>query len=249
MQPDRFTINSQEAIQAAQRLAEERHNPQTTPEHLLAVLLEQDAGVVVSVLRKVGVDPAAVRQALAPGLDSLPTLSGATEPAGGWSELTQILRDRLALALTLVLPCILLFLMGTSIALKVGGLPIIVQDFDDSAASRDFIATFRNSLSFHVVSWPVQERPERAFSRNHARAALIIPRHFGRDLLRGVNTPVQMLIDASDSNTATLASGDASQIVRAYNELQAGATRGAPASTIARYERSTRSQRLSRSIA
>ena len=41
MQPDRFTIKSQEAIQAAQRLADERRNPQTTPEHLLAVLLEQ----------------------------------------------------------------------------------------------------------------------------------------------------------------------------------------------------------------
>jgi len=93
MQPDRFTIKSQEAIQAAQRLADERHNPQTTPEHLLAVLLEQDAGVVVPVLRKLGVDPAAVRQSLAAGLEALPTLSGAAEPAGGSSELTQILRD------------------------------------------------------------------------------------------------------------------------------------------------------------
>jgi ATP-dependent Clp protease ATP-binding subunit ClpB len=95
MQPDRFTIKSQEAIQAAQRLADERRNPQTTPEHLLAVLLEQDAGVVVPVLRKLGVDPAAVRQALGPALDSLPTISGtgASEPAGGSSEITQVLRD------------------------------------------------------------------------------------------------------------------------------------------------------------
>jgi ATP-dependent Clp protease ATP-binding subunit ClpB len=95
MQPDRFTIKSQEAIQAAQRLADERRNPQTTPEHLLAVLLEQDAGVVAPVLRKLGVDPAAVRQALGPALDGLPTVSGAgaAEPAGGSSELTQVLRD------------------------------------------------------------------------------------------------------------------------------------------------------------
>ena len=35
MQPDRFTIKSQEAIQAAQTLADERRNPQVTPEHLL----------------------------------------------------------------------------------------------------------------------------------------------------------------------------------------------------------------------
>jgi ABC-2 type transport system permease protein len=143
-------------------------------------------------------------------------------------ELRQVLRDRLALALTLILPCVLLFLMGTSIALKVEGLPIIVQDFDDSAASRDFISAFRSSLSFHVVSWPVSERPDQAFLRNQARAALIIPEHFGRDLSRGVNTSVQMLMDATDSNTATIVSGDANQIVRAYNDEHSGATLAAP---------------------
>ena len=95
MQPDRFTIKSQEAVQAAQQLADERRNPQTTPEHLLAVLLEQEGGVVSPVLRKLGSDPAAVRQALGPGLDALPKLSGpaaSAEPAGGSSELVQILR-------------------------------------------------------------------------------------------------------------------------------------------------------------
>ena len=133
-------------------------------------------------------------------------------------ELTQILRDRLALALTLLLPCILLFLMGTSIALKVGGLPVIVQDLDDSAASRDFVAAFRSSLSFHVVSWPVAQQPQKAFLSNSARAALIIPERFGRNMARNTNAEVQLLIDASDSNTATLIAGDANQIVRAYNE-------------------------------
>src|SRR5205807_9713704 len=94
MQPDRFTIKSQEALQAAQRLADERRNPQTTPEHLLAVLLEQEGGIVAPVLRKLGADPAAVRQALGPALDALPTISaGAAEPAAGSSELVQILRD------------------------------------------------------------------------------------------------------------------------------------------------------------
>jgi ATP-dependent Clp protease ATP-binding subunit ClpB len=96
MQPDRFTIKSREAIEAAQRLADERRNPQTTPEHLLAILLEQDGGVVAPVLRKLGVDPAAVRQALGPALDAFPRLTtgtGTAEPAGGSTELTQVLRD------------------------------------------------------------------------------------------------------------------------------------------------------------
>jgi ATP-dependent Clp protease ATP-binding subunit ClpB len=93
MQPDRFTIKSQEALQAAQQLADQRHNPQTTPEHLLAVLLELDGGVVAPVLRKLGVEPAAVRQSIGVALEKLPRLSTAGEPAGGSGELTQILRS------------------------------------------------------------------------------------------------------------------------------------------------------------
>ena len=94
MQPDRFTIKSQEALQAAQRLADERHNPQTTPEHLLAVLLEQNEGIVAPVLRKLGVEPGTVRQALQPRLQSLPVARGTTpsEPAGGSTELANVLR-------------------------------------------------------------------------------------------------------------------------------------------------------------
>ena len=93
MQADRFTIKSQEALEAAQRLAAERRNPQTRPEHLLAVLLEQEGGVVVPVLRKLGVDPAAVRATLNPALEALPRLANVgNEPTGGSNELIEVLR-------------------------------------------------------------------------------------------------------------------------------------------------------------
>jgi ATP-dependent Clp protease ATP-binding subunit ClpB len=92
MQLDRFTIKSQEAIQAALALAQERRNPQATPEHLLAVLLEQSEGLVAPVLRKVGADPAAVRAAVNGALDALPTMSGPSGGSGPAEELIQVLR-------------------------------------------------------------------------------------------------------------------------------------------------------------
>ena len=93
MQADRFTIKSQEALQAAQRLAEGRGNPQLTPEHLLAVLLEQDAGVVVPVLEKLGAQLGSLRSQVNAALDELPTVSGeSSEPAGSSNELIQVLR-------------------------------------------------------------------------------------------------------------------------------------------------------------
>ncbi len=95
MQPDRFTIKSQEAIEAAQRLAAERGNPQATPEHLLAVLLEQEEGIVLPVLGKLGVQPEAVRGTVGQSLTALPKLSGGSsaEPTGASTELVQVLRD------------------------------------------------------------------------------------------------------------------------------------------------------------
>ena len=143
-------------------------------------------------------------------------------------ELIQILRDHLALALVLVLPMVILILLGTSISLTVSELPIVVQDLDGSSASRALVDAFRASNSLHVVSWLANKRPEEAFTSNQARAALIIPARFGRDVARGMNSPVQFLVDGSDSNTASLVTGDAQRIVRAYNENNAGALRPQP---------------------
>src|SRR3712207_1400398 len=93
MQPDRFTIKSQEAIAAAGRLAEQRRNPQATPEHLLAVLLEQDGGIVPAVLRKLGVGLEEIRGPLNAALDGLPTMGDGAEVSGQpSSELVQVLR-------------------------------------------------------------------------------------------------------------------------------------------------------------
>ncbi len=92
MQLDRFTIKSQEALQAAIRLAADRRNTEAAPQHLLIALLDQDGGLVGPVLRKVGADPAAVRSATGGELDRLPTITaGAREPATS-RELLDVLR-------------------------------------------------------------------------------------------------------------------------------------------------------------
>jgi ATP-dependent Clp protease ATP-binding subunit ClpB len=92
LQPDRFTIKSQEAIQAAQALADDRRNPQVTPEHLLSVLLEQGGGVVVPVLNKLGAGVEPIRADVNAALDAQPTLGEGGEPGGAGSELVAVLR-------------------------------------------------------------------------------------------------------------------------------------------------------------
>jgi ATP-dependent Clp protease ATP-binding subunit ClpB len=114
MQADRFTIKSQEALQAAVRVAEARRNPQVAPAHLLAVLLESGVessaapvgapaadfgvggagGVVLPVLAKLGISLAALRAETNRALDELPRLSDDSSTEGGQpsAELTAVLR-------------------------------------------------------------------------------------------------------------------------------------------------------------
>ncbi|MCE3266874.1 MAG: ATP-dependent chaperone ClpB, partial [Solirubrobacterales bacterium] len=80
MQQDRFTIKSQEAVAAAQRVASEHSNPEVAPVHLLAALLEQEDGVVVPVLQRLGRDPESMRQSIDAAIERLPTQSGNTSP-------------------------------------------------------------------------------------------------------------------------------------------------------------------------
>ncbi|MGD0482059.1 MAG: ABC transporter permease [Terracidiphilus sp.] len=148
-------------------------------------------------------------------------------------ELAQIVRDWRTLALALALPTVLLVLMSSALSLTVDELPIVVQDFDGSPASNEFIDAFRASITLKVVPWPVDKTAEDALASNAARAVLIIPSHFGRDMARGVNAPVQFLVDASDSNTAKLVSAYAGEITISYNQQGSG-TQAAPILTAIR---------------
>jgi len=141
-------------------------------------------------------------------------------------ELTQIVRDWRTLALALALPVFLLLLMSSALSLTVNELPIVVQDFDGSAASNSLVDAFRASITLKVVWWPVDKTAEEALASNAGRAVLIIPSHFGRDMARGVNAPVQFLVDASDANTAKLVSAYAGQITTSYNQLGSGTQTG-----------------------
>ncbi len=76
MNADRMTQRVQEALNAAYSLALAEHNPQTTPEHLLAAILDQDGGIAGPLLERAGADPKRVRAAAQAALAALPRLSG-----------------------------------------------------------------------------------------------------------------------------------------------------------------------------
>ncbi|MGZ6339259.1 MAG: ATP-dependent Clp protease ATP-binding subunit, partial [Candidatus Limnocylindrales bacterium] len=76
MQLDRFTQKAQEAVVAAQRLAEGLQSPVLDAEHLLAALLEPDDGVPAETLRRLGADVPALRAELAAALNRRARIQG-----------------------------------------------------------------------------------------------------------------------------------------------------------------------------
>jgi ABC-2 type transport system permease protein len=133
-------------------------------------------------------------------------------------ELTQLLRDPLALGLALVLPAALTAMLGTSISLTVTDIPMVIQDLDQTPLSRRYADAFRSSLTFRVVTLPPATSPEAMLYRGRARAALVIPERFEREIRRGRPVEAQLLVDATDGNTALLTRGSAGQVSRAFAE-------------------------------
>ena len=79
MRLDRLTIKSQEALQRAQALASERGHTELLPEHVMIALLEQSGGIVVPILQKLGIEPAAVSAAAEGALSKIAPVSGAQQ--------------------------------------------------------------------------------------------------------------------------------------------------------------------------
>ncbi len=76
MNPDRFTVKLQEALQAAQSLAQDRSHQRLEPEHFLLALLQQEDGLAPELLEKAGANRDRVRTALEGLLDRIPAVSG-----------------------------------------------------------------------------------------------------------------------------------------------------------------------------
>jgi ABC-2 type transport system permease protein len=141
-------------------------------------------------------------------------------------ELTQLVRDRLTLALALVLPVLLLLLLSKATSLTVKDIPVAVQDLDGTPLSRQYIEAVSGSLSFKISALPQNISPESALDQNLARATLIIPPQFERQLKRGQNAELQWLIDGTDANTANIMRGKATAITQSFGrEIQSPARR------------------------
>jgi ABC-2 type transport system permease protein len=133
-------------------------------------------------------------------------------------EWIQLRRDPRSMALAFLLPLMLLLFFGFAISWDVDNIPLAVLDEDQSSASRELIDAFRASGYFRVTEHLSRgAEAEARIVDGDALAVLVIDPGFARSLAAGNRlAPVQLLLDGSDANTATIAQGYADVIVTRY---------------------------------
>jgi ABC-2 type transport system permease protein len=132
-------------------------------------------------------------------------------------EFIQMMRERRTVVMSLVVPVTLLLLFGVAVSFDIREIKLGIWDRDDSSRSREIIRSFLSSEYFREVGRIADSAgAERMLDAGEAAAVLVIPRGFGRDVHGGAPASVQVLLDGSDSSTASVVQGHVRNIVQTY---------------------------------
>ncbi len=138
-------------------------------------------------------------------------------------EIRQLRRDPRSLLLAFALPLLLIALFGYAISWDVREIRLAVVDQDRSSPSRALVEAFEASSYFEVVARPDSpEATDELLTRGRAQLVLIVPPGFAS--ARDRAAAVQIVLDGSDANSATIAAGYAEAVVTAFDRRRSSGT-------------------------
>jgi ABC-2 type transport system permease protein len=133
-------------------------------------------------------------------------------------ELIQALRDPRMRVLLFLPPLIQLVVFGFAVNLDVDHARIAWMDMDRTPLSRDLRERFEGSGRFDVVAMPRnEEEVHQVLDHGNAEAVIRVLPDFERDIHRGHATEVQILIDGTNSNTASIVGSYAGEIIAQFS--------------------------------
>ncbi|MBM4176810.1 MAG: ABC transporter permease [Ignavibacteria bacterium] len=119
-------------------------------------------------------------------------------------EFIQFIRDRRSLLVFTFVPMFMLLLFGYALNLDVKHVPTIIWDQAKSSLSRDFIQSVTNNEYFDIIkNVSSYEEVEHLINNGNAKVAFILPIDFDKKILKNENVQCQVIIDGSESNTAS----------------------------------------------
>jgi ABC-2 type transport system permease protein len=132
-------------------------------------------------------------------------------------EFRQLLRDPKTKRFVFGAPIVQLLLFGYAVNTDVHDLTTFVVDYDRTAESRAVQDALTAGGYFTIVGGSDRARDlERAVDEGTATVGIVIPSGFARDLAAGTEARLQVIVDGTSSNTATLAQGYATRIVQQF---------------------------------
>jgi drug efflux transport system permease protein len=133
-------------------------------------------------------------------------------------EFLQALREPRLRVMMFLPPIVQLLIFGFAVNMDVDYARIAWMDMDRTPLSRELRARFEGSGRFEVVALPANEQEvQRVLDGGHAEAVVRVLPGFDRDVTRGYASSVQVLVDGSNSNTASLVSSYATQVIGAFS--------------------------------
>src|SRR5262245_45354697 len=132
-------------------------------------------------------------------------------------EFRQMLRDPQMRVLLVVPPLVQLLLFGYAVNLDVEKVRIAWMDRDLTAESRDILGAFQGSGRFEIIAAPdSEEEVQRLLDTGTAQGVVRILPGFARDIQRGQTASIQVLIEGTNSNTASIVQNYASTLIADY---------------------------------
>jgi len=133
-------------------------------------------------------------------------------------EFYHLIRDFRSLYLAFVIPLLLIFIFGYALNLDLDNIKTVVVDHDKTALSRDFIKKLDVSSSFNIIHYTNDiQVASRLLDHGSATLVVVIPPDWTSEIKSDRETPMQVLIDGSDPNFASLARGYITAFIETYN--------------------------------
>jgi drug efflux transport system permease protein len=133
-------------------------------------------------------------------------------------EFRQLKRDKLTLAAIILVPTMMLLLYGYALNFDVKHVRLGILDESHSKESRELIQKFFSTEYFDFAgNIPQESAVDKFIQDGKGAAALVIPRDYAKQILLGKSESVQLLVDGSNSNNATIIMGYVEGIAQNYS--------------------------------
>jgi len=137
-------------------------------------------------------------------------------------ELIELGQDPRLFGIVIIAPILQLILLTYAATTDVRNVPVVFADADRSAASRSLVDRFNASPTFTVAGVVTGGNEVDPFiERGDAWLAVVIPPGYGETVEQGIPATVQVIADGSDSNSAGVSLGYATNLIAAYGRESA----------------------------